>query len=530
MRAIHHHQQQDDGQVTREAPSPTDSEVRDAIEARHDLEHGGGRADDHEKAEEGDETSGDTNLVTWKEPFDPENPKQWSRRRKWAAVFCVSCFTFLSPVTSSMVAPALPDIGRDLNIPGSLEQALTMSIFVLAYAIGPLLFGPLSEVYGRIIILQLANVIFVAFNLGCGFCRTKAQMIAFRFLAGMGGSAPLAIGGGVLGDLFTPEERGRAMSIYTLTPLLGPAVGPIAGGFIAQETTWRWIFYSTTMLGAAVQVAGYFVLQETYAPVLLGRRKERLIRETGNTALRTKFDGPEEETRTVMVVATALTRPFRLLATQPIVQFLSLYMMYLYGIMYLVLSNFPALWTGVYGQPVGLAGLHYIALGVGLFLGAQLTAPAQDRVYAALKRRHGGVGRPEFRAPTMAPGAVLVPAGLLVYGWTAQARTHWAGPDVGAGVFAAGLVVGFQCVQGFLVDAYPRYAASAVGAATVLRSLAGFGFPLFAPTMYDRLGYGWGNTLLALLGVVIGWPGPVLLWRYGEALRRKSPFAAGGGG
>lgn len=67
--------------------------------------------------------------------------------------------------------------------------------------------------------------------------------------------------------------------------------------------------------------------------------------------------------------------------------------------------------------------------------------------------------------------------------------------------------------QGFLVDSYQRYAASAVGAATVLRSLAGFGFPLFAPSLYDRLGYGWGNTLMALLGIAIGWPSPILLWK-----------------
>ncbi|KAG7138415.1 Efflux pump vrtL like protein [Verticillium longisporum] len=367
-----------------------------------------------------------------------------------------------------------------------------MSIFVLAYALGPLAWGPLSELYGRIIVLQLTNLFYMFFNLGCGLAQTKGQMIAFRFLAGLGGSAPLAIGGGVLSDLFTAEERGRAMGMYSLTPLLGPALGPIAGGYVTQETTWRRIFYSTTILTATIQAVGFFVLQETFTPVLLARRRARLIQQTGNEALHTEFDHPDRTARAT-------------LATDPV----------------------PGpLHDDVYRQPVGRAGLNYLSLGIGFFLGAQLCAPLQGRVYALLKRRRG-VGRPEFRVPMMVPGAVLVPAGLLVYGWTAEARTHWLGPNAGAGLFAMGTIIGFQCVQGFLVDSYARYAASAVGAATVLRSLAGFGFPLFGPDVYASLGYGWGNTVLAGVGVVIGWPGPWLLWRFGEGLRKKSPCAAG---
>ncbi|TQN73296.1 Efflux pump vrtL [Colletotrichum shisoi] len=505
--------------------SRTISEVRDGIENRRDLELG--PPSDLEKTPT-TRTPQDPNLVTWDGPNDPGNPKQWSMKRKWAAVFCISCFTLLSPVSSSMVAPALEAIGDEFNIASSFEQALVLSIFVLAYAIGPLAWGPLSELYGRVIVLQLTNLFYMFFNLGCGLARTKSQIIAFRFFAGLGGSAPLAIGGGVLGDLFEAEQRGKAISIYSLMPLLGPAIGPIAGGFITQNTTWRWIFYSTTILTAVIQFIGFFVLQETFAPVLLARRKKRLIKETGNNALHTDFDHPDRTFARTLGIA--LTRPFRLLGTQPLVQLLALYMMYLYGLMYFVLSTFPALWTGEYGQSVGIGGLNYISLGLGFFIGAQTCAPLQDRVYAALKRRYapdGGPGRPEFRVPMMLPGALLVPVGLVIYGWTAQHHAHWIAPNIGAVIFSAGVIIGFQCIQGFLVDTYTKYAASAVAATTVLRSLAGFGFPLFAPSMYQRLEYGWGNTLLAFLGIAIGWPGPFLLWKFGPGLRKKSQFAAG---
>jgi MFS family permease len=82
---------------------------------------------------------------------------------------------------------------------------------------------------------------YLAWNIGCGFAQNTAQLMVFRFLAGLGGSAPLSIGGGVIGDTWSAEERGKAVAAYSLAPLLGPVLGPIAGSWIAQRTTWRWV-------------------------------------------------------------------------------------------------------------------------------------------------------------------------------------------------------------------------------------------------------------------------------------------------
>ena len=245
-------------------------------------------------------------------------------------------------------------------------------------------------------------------------------------------------------------------------------------------------------------------------------------KETGNQALHTEWETPERTLK--VVLRTSLVRPFILLGTQPIMQVLALYMAYCYGLMYLVLSTFPTVWEGTYGESVGL---NYISLGVGFFLGTQITAPINDRIYRKLKKRNNNEGRPEFRVPLMVPGALLVPAGLFIYGWTSYFRVHWIAPNIGAALFAAGTIISFQCTQTYIVDAYTRYAASAVGAATVLRSMAGFGFPLFAPYMYAALGLGWGNSLLGFLAIGLGIPAPLLLWKYGKALREKSQFAAG---
>jgi len=349
-------------------------------------------------------------------------------------------------------------------------------------------------------------------------------MLVFRFLSGLGGSAPLAIGGAVLGDCFQPEQRGKAISMYSLAPLLGPAIGPIAGGYITQGTTWRWIFWATCILDVLIQISGLFFLQETYAPILLQRKAKALKKETGDNSYYTEFDSHDRSWQ--KIIGTALIRPFRMLFTQPIIQAISLYMAFIYGLMYLMLASFPLLWSKEYGESEGTASLNYISLGVGFFLGAQITAPINDRVYIRLKARNNGVGRPEFRVPTMVIGSLLIPIGLLWYGWSARAHAHWIMPNIGAAIFCSGAICCFQGMQTYIVDSYTRYAASGIAAAVVMRSLCGFGFPLFAQSLFASLGYGWGNTLLALIGIGLGIPAPIIFWKYGERLRARSKFAA----
>ena len=425
----------------------------------------------------------DINLVTWDGPGDPDNPKNWPKSKKWRATLTVSLFTFISPVSSSMIAPALDSLSVDFGLGSkpSLELQLALSAFLLAFAVGPLFLGPLSEIFGRRIVLQLSNLFYFIFNLACGFSNNLPEIIAFRFLSGLGGSAPLGIGGGVLGDIWLPQERGRAMALYSLMPLLGPAIGPIAGGFIAQYTTWRWVFYSTSIAAMLVQGLGMFYLQETYAATLLDRKKKELIKITGNKELHTEFDTPNRKFSSH--IGTAFKRPFKLLFTQPIVQILSLYIGFVYGVLYLVLATFPLLWTQIYQEKISIAGLNYISLGLGFFLGTQIAAKTADRIYKHLKAKNGDVGRSEFRVPLMFPGAVMVPIGLLIYGWSAQYKVFWLVPNIGTAIFAAGNQLVFQNCQTYIVDAYTRYAASAIAATTLFRSLGGFAFPLFAPAM-----------------------------------------------
>ncbi|TFY69980.1 hypothetical protein EVJ58_g103 [Rhodofomes roseus] len=465
-------------------------------------------------------------VVDWDGPDDPANPRNWSTKKKWAAAATVSAFTFISPISSSMVAPAAAQIAEQFHITSSAEASLTVSVFVLAYAVGPLFLGPLSEMYGRVHVLRGGNLWYTAWNLGCGFAQNSGQLIAFRFLAGLGGSAPLATGGAVLSDMWIPEQRGQAIAIYSLAPLLGPVIGPVAGGWIAERSTWRWVFWATTIVAALIQLCGLIFLKETYAPILLEQKaagiRKGMDPEKGNVReVRTAQSTGKQNMGALW--RKSLTRPFIMFAQEPIIQLFGLYMAFIYGVIYLVLTTIPAIFSNVYHEDVGIGGLHYIALGLGLFVTTQINARIIDRVYRKMKARNGGVGLPEFRLLTVFPGTVLIPVGLLMAGW--GTHTHWIVVDIGLAMIGSGMILTFQGMQTYVIDAFTMHAASALAAVSFLRSIAGFGFPLFAPAMYNALGYGVGDTILAAFAAVVGPPAVFTFWKYGERIRGMSRYA-----
>lgn len=302
----------------------------------------------------------------------------------------VSAYTFMSPVSSSILAPSLEDIGHDLKIKSASVQSLCLSIFVLGFASGPLIFAPLSEMYGRRVVLHASHVLYLIFNCACGFAQTTAQMLAFRFLAGVGGSAALALGPGVLADLFSADRRGVSSGLYALFPMLGPALGPLCGGFITEYTTWRWGFWGTSIVDVPILTLGLVFLEETYPTVLIRLRKNKLVKQTGNTALFT----PSERVQLPLArqLGQALLRPMKLLTTQVIIIVMGAYQAYLYGLMYLVLTTFPRLWTQDYGQSPSHAGLNYISLGLGYCIGLQVCSqphhPNFEHILTSIIRQH----------------------------------------------------------------------------------------------------------------------------------------------
>ncbi|KAI2640331.1 MFS general substrate transporter [Hypomontagnella submonticulosa] len=454
-------------------------------------------------------------LVTWDGPDDPTNPYNWPQWTKWAVTILTSLGGMVTLMASTMMAPALPAISQDLHTDDATTQ-MTLSIFVLSYAFGPMLLAPMTEVFGRKPIWILSCCFYILWNTVCGFSLTNSVMIASRFFSGLGASVQYAVEFPVLADCWKPEQRGLSFAIATFLPLLGPAIGPILGGVMTGSIGWRWIFWVLSIFDAALMLAAFFLFPETYAGAILHRKAKQLRKQTGQEYY-TEYEREDKSLSRVLIIG--LARPCRMLLTQPLIQLMSLYLAYNYGILYIVQSTFATLWIERYGQSVTVSGLHYIALAAGSIFAAQVGARVTDRVWQHLKARAQGETQPEYRIPLMAPGAIIIPVGLFWYGWAAETRAFWLLPDIGIAIFACGIIIGTQAMQAYVMDSFPKHVASATAASQLLRNVAGFAFPLFAPKMYQTFGYGWGNSLLAFIFIAIGFPAPLILWKYGAKLR-----------
>ncbi|KAI1491324.1 bicyclomycin resistance protein [Biscogniauxia mediterranea] len=495
-----------------------------------DVEKGGlegANVGDRNHASDDDEP--DENVVWWDGPDDPENPYNWPLWRKLMNCGFISAMTFISPLASSIFAPGVPQVVAEFHSTSLEIATFVVSVYVLGFAAGPVVIAPLSEIYGRVIIYHLCNVGFIAFAAACALAPSLNSLIAFRFLAGVFGSAPLTNGAGTIADMVSQERRGLAMAMYSVGPLLGPIIGPVVGGFLADAQGWRWTFWLLAIAAGFVAIVMLFTLKESYAPVVLQRKTERLRKATGNPLLRSKLDiglSPKDYFK------RGIIRPVKMFMRSPIIVIMALYTAVTYGYLYLMFTTMTEVFTESYGFTTSTVGLAFLGLGVGSLCGIgifsatsdryiQRKAAEADRTAEATGAAKSGM-KPEYRLPLLPLGAAAIPAGLFIYGWTAEYRVHWIAPIIGTAVVGAGNLVIFMAIQTYLVDAYTVYAASALATNTIVRSIAGAVLPLAGLKMYARLGLGWGNSLLGFIAVALV-PVSLGLIKYGERLRTRFP-------
>lgn len=222
-----------------------------------------------------------------------------------------------------MFAPGIPAILAQFHETSSTTATFILSIYILGYAFGPLVVGPMSETYGRSPVYNTGNVLFIIFTVCTALSNGIGMMMAFRFLMGIAGSVPITIGSGSIADMMPVEMRGRAMAAWAVGPLLGPAIGPVAGGYLIRAAGWRWVYWLIAIVAGVLSVVTLLTLEESYAPVILERKAARLRNETGNQALRSRYAA--NPASTVEKLKLAVIRPVKLLFRAPIVTATSLY-------------------------------------------------------------------------------------------------------------------------------------------------------------------------------------------------------------
>ncbi|KAH8898268.1 MFS general substrate transporter [Thozetella sp. PMI_491] len=474
----------------------------------------------------------DPNMVDWDGPDDPQNPKNWPENKKWLQIVLLSVMTIITPLPrrepfdadalpqgSSMFAPGIQAIMAEFHSTSSTTATFLVSIYILGFAFGPLLIAPLSETFGRSPLYQWGNILFTVFSVGAALSTNMGMLLAFRFLMGLAGAVPITIGSGSIADIIPVEKRGRAMSVWALGPLLGPCIGPVAGGYLIAAAGWRWVYWLIVIAAGILILPSFFFMNETYGPVVLDRKVARLRKETGNAELYSKLDVGRPSA--VDKFKLAIMRPLKLLAFTPLVTLLALYVAITYGILYLMLTTFSFVYAQKYGFGPGIVGLTFLPAGIGMMLGVVGFGIITDRMVKTAQGK-GFAHKPEIRiTPRLTiPAGIPLPIGLFLYGWSTQYSVHWIVPMIGVLIFAAGLMGIMMCVQNYLLDSYLRYAASVTAALAVLRSLLGALLPLGGLQMYNTLGLGWGNSLLGFVSLALI-PIPVFFYKYGERLRQR---------
>lgn len=314
------------------------------------------------------------------------------------------------------------------------------------------------------------------------------------------------------------------MSDLKLTSFaLGPVLGPIIGGFLGMNAGWRWVMGFLGAFSGALWIAGSLLMPETYAPVLLRRRAERLSKITGKV-YRSKADIDQGKITLREAFKTALSRPWILLFREPIVFLLSLYMAIVYGTLYMLFAAYPIVFQGVRGWSQGIGALPFLGIMVGMILAVAYSIWDNKR-YIRAQDKNGGFAPPEARLPPCMVASVTIPIGLFWFAWTNYPSIHWIVCIIAGAPFGFGMVLVFLSIMSYLIDTYTIFAASVLAANSVLRSIFGAVFPLFTTYMYQDLGIHWASSIPAFLALACV-PFPFLFYKYGKPIRLRCKYAA----
>ncbi|THC96969.1 hypothetical protein EYZ11_003577 [Aspergillus tanneri] len=408
-----------------------------------------------------------TVLVDFDGPDDPYHPLNWPFRKKVVTTFLYGLTTCWITFASAVYSAGLWQIATDFNV--TLEVAASgVSLMVFGFGLGPLVWAPLSEVYGRKWVVIVPYFIAAIFSFGTAAAKDIQTVLITRFFAGLLGSAPITNTGGVLADVWPPQQRGIAVVGYAITLVGGPTLAPIIGSALTSSyLRWRWTEYLTGIVMMMQVVLDILLLDESYAPVLLSHKARRLRLEGKNWALHSKHE--EWDVSLAELSQKYLVRPFQMLGT-PICLLISIYASFVYGILYANLESFSIEFREIRGWDPIVSSLPFIALLVGIIFAAGVNI-FNNRYYFDQFRANNNRAVPEARLPPMMLGGIAFAAGLFVFGWTSSPGINYWPSVIGIALTGFGFTTIFQAALNYLVDTFTRFSASAVAANTFLRSI-----------------------------------------------------------
>lgn len=463
-------------------------------------------------------------MVAFDSPQDPTIPQNWSSGRKLRSAIpaCISAFSIT--MGSAIWAQSTPQLMHIYKV-GYTVAALGTSLFVLGFAAGPVLFGPLSEAYGRKPVMVVTSFIYMCLSFAYSSAKDLHTIMICRFFAGFFGSSSLVVSPAILTDFYSAEMRGIAITIFCTLLFGGPMFGPFIGGFtVANEHLgWRWTGYFCGIVAAVGLILVVFFSEESHHAIVLKEKAEVLRRRTGNWGIY----APHEEIKLSLkeVFEVCILRPVIMLFTEPILLLVSIYNAFVYAILYMFLTVVPLVFAGRYHFKAGVAELPYIGMFIGVVIGGVSTFFIELK-YKRANEKKGIKPTPEQKLLPMIIGGPFFSAGLFWVGWSgAYAESvHWIVPSIGLGCLGIGLIMVFLPCFTYIIDCYLLFAASALAGNTLLRSGLAAAFPLFSRQMFLNMKIQWAATLLGCFAALMI-PVPILFYKYGRMLRQRSKYA-----
>ncbi|KAF2446534.1 benomyl/methotrexate resistance protein [Karstenula rhodostoma CBS 690.94] len=466
-----------------------------------------------------------TILVDWYATDDAENPQNWSFGKKLVVLTQILIYTMAVYMGSAIYSPSIPGVMEQFGVNLQLAS-MGLSMYVLAYGIGPLLFSPLSEipVIGRNPPYIISYAIFVVLLVPSSLVNSFPGLIVLRFLQGFFGSPCLATGGATLQDLYSIIKLPYVLSLWAFAATCGPALGPIISGFSVAAKNWHWSQWEMLWMNGPVFLSLFVFLPETSSNTILLRRAARLRALTGDARLKSQSEIDQSNLTPREIAIEALWRPFQLVLLDPSIAFTAVYTALIYGIFYSFFEAFPLVYEALYHFNLGEMGLTFLSVTAGVIIAIAAYWSYIFRIVEPEIRRNG-LGAPERRLIPALIVTWFVPAGLFLFGWTSNADIHWIVSCVGIAITTIGIFLIIQCIFLYLPLVYPQYAASLFAGNDFMRSALATGAIHFSSPMFRNLGIGKGISLLA--GLTVGCSaGVYVLFFFGAKLRARSRFAA----
>ncbi|RFU74918.1 fluconazole resistance [Trichoderma arundinaceum] len=462
-------------------------------------------------------------LVDFDGNEDPYRPINWPTHKKVLTTILYGLVTMSATWASSSYSAGIEQVAKEFHV-STQVATLGTTLYLCGFGIGPLLWAPLSEIYGRRVPVLTPMFVAICFSFATATAKDLQTIMLTRFWGGFFASAPMTNTGGVLGDLFSPAWRGVALAGYSMAIVCGPALGPLVSTALAQQPSlgWRWTEYFTGIIQSIILLIATLFIDESYPPLLLFHKAQQLRNETGNWALHAQYE--EWQITLSQLARKFLIRPIQILCT-PICFLMTLYASFVYGILYMQLGAIPIIFQEVRGWDPISASLPFLSIIIGASLGCGINIYNQilyNRAYYAA----GNKAVPEMRLLPMMLGSFFFCASQFLIGWTAKSDTTWVAPCVGLVMLGMGFFTIFQAALNYLVDTFQAFAASAIGANTFLRSCVAGALPLAVGPLYHNIGVGSGSSITGGFAAVLI-PVPFAFYFYGKKLRAASKWSNG---